>query len=161
MENTTLHDSTLTQLAESDSPPCHRYFPPTASPSTYKTAFVTGQSWQCTSLCQACFPSLFFGGRLGATDCRRDIEIHFTFPPSLAIANALKCSSVWHREKSLFFQCFLIYLTPELWWEETRVAGAFWTHWRQFIEDHGAHYSETPELPFTMHTSNASLYKCK
>lgn len=62
---------------------------------------MTEQNWQCTSLCQACFPSLFIGVQLGTTDCRRHIEIHFTFSPTLAaIANALKCNSAWQREES-------------------------------------------------------------
>ncbi len=76
---------------------CQPTLPPLLSSSSQsfnvQTAFVTGQSWQCTSLCRACFPSLFIGGRLGVMDCRRDIEIHFTFPTN-SIANALKCSSV-------------------------------------------------------------------
>lgn len=104
---------------------------------------MTEQNWQCTSLCQACFPSLFIGVQLGTTDCRRHIEIHFTFSPTLAaIANALKCSSAWHREKSLFFHYFLIYLTAELCWGERMAARGFLNTLRQFTGDHEAHYSD-------------------
>ncbi len=149
----------LWQLSESAAHPAP-LLPPPASPSTYKTALVTGQSWQCTSLCQACLPSLFTADRLSdglQTGYWNSLHVS-------PFSDYCRCTevqfSVTHREESFLSVFPYLSNTRTLLGGEKGLRG-FLNTLRQFIEDHEAHYSETPDLSFTMHTSNASLYICK
>ncbi len=163
VENTTTSLTTITLpnsawinfdiSVESASPPCHRYFPPPASPSTYKQLLwrdKAGSVLHCVELVSH-LSSLVADWEWWTVD--GILKFTSRFPPTHC-----KCAevqfSVTHREES-FLSVF-----PYLSDSRTQLGGEKgrrgFLNTPEFTEDHEAHYSETPGRPFTMHTSNAS-----
>lgn len=95
---------------------------------------------------------------------RRTADGILKFTSRFPFSDYCRCAevqfSVTHREESFLSVFPCLSNTRTLLGGEKGLRG-FLNTLRQFIEDHEAHYSETPELSFTMHTSNAPLYICK
>lgn len=135
---------------ESASPPCHRYFPPPASPSTYKQLLwwdKAGSELHCVKLVSH-LSSLVADWEWRTAD--GILKFTSRFPPTRLQMrwSAVQCNTqrrVFSFSVSLF-----------IWQQEGEKGRRGFQNTLEFIEDHEAHYSENPERPFTMHTSNAS-----